>query len=349
MKNQQCVDRLNLRVNPDDNQSYVPVGAPSLISQREWIGLAYLPDGSGNITEVVYADSGDGKFTIGISVYPARSLPGEPYEAGVIDFRPVGAVSTGDDGLIVADNRRYVALEPDEAGIYRVSISKGLYPELLFEINSRFTARRGIDSMKLKGEYDSHSSVLVPADAKLVGDKISEAYAALSQEQLAEGNLIQPVFVKYRLEDAAGCRLFESTPLMVCSDQADLRPEDVVIEFDTSSSTSPAVVTAPGYSLHLRMPRVDDRYLCRKVARLVVAMTPQLHFADFSLDPLARIYAPIGGRLKMDVSLPGCGGSAVSYVDRIFNALKASDSLYSDVLTVDNPFVPDADGRIIKP
>lgn len=315
------------------------MGSPPVISTDEWCGLAYLPDGTGSITEIVYRSHRDeeGKWDVGVSTYPSRSRPGEPYEAATVDFEPLGAVAT-DKGFIIAGDVSYTELEPDGNGLYRVSISKTDYPELLFELHSSFPVEEETRAMKLRNSYSSLNTTLGADDTTTLTSALASAYSRLSVKALSEGVLVQPVMVRYRLEDSAGHLLFLSSPRMMMATDADVRPVDVSLRFDTDSSILPGSVIAPGYRLRVRVPACRSEAIAAKVARLVVEMTPQIHFPDLSLPAGGRIKASPGQPLTLDAWLPGCSGTRNIYARRVISAVGADDALFSPVLTIERPF-----------
>ena len=77
-------------------------------------------------------------------------------------------------------------------------------PPLRFEASSEVRLSETVTGCALKGATSSTASRLNPVDADAVGAQLLRAYDGLWEQATGLNMLLQPVLLRYRLEDAAG-------------------------------------------------------------------------------------------------------------------------------------------------
>ncbi|MDE5608706.1 MAG: hypothetical protein K2I64_07220 [Muribaculaceae bacterium] len=323
----------NLRFNSEEG-AYRTVGAPAVVSERCWCGVAYLPGGNGMATEFV----ADGN-RLGVAVYSMRERPSDPVEIGELSFVPESAVEVEGGFLIIGEGRKAM-VTTDEGGLMRISDPDREFPEVVVETRSAATISKALPAVKLTDIYDSHSTVLSATDSDKLSEMLYKAYGEAVSEAGASGLFVQGVMSRTVMRDSAGNVLFRSSPVWHTCLSGNPVPDSVHINIPGGSGvTDRSSLALEAFRLYLRLPACQPgNELYGRVARLEVELSPQIHLPEPDMTAVARIIATPGTPLQIEAGLPGCSLPDESYRLKMIKAVEADDRLFSVACTIPYPF-----------
>ncbi|MDE6832179.1 MAG: hypothetical protein K2J07_05555 [Muribaculaceae bacterium] len=317
-----------------DEGAYVPVGAPAVVSERCWRGVAYLPGGDGMVTEFV----ADGRM-LGVAIYSMRERPTDPVEVGELPFVAEAAVEVEDGYLIIGEGQKAM-VTPDDGGILRISDPDSELPEVVVETRSLTTISQSLPAVKLKDDYNTHSTTLSAADTSAVSSMLATAYREISADAAASGLFIQGVMSRVVMRDTAGNLIFRSTPVWHTCLSGSCRPQPIYMNIDTDSrQTANSSMPLEAYRLYLRLPPCpagNERN--SRVARLEVELTPQIHLPQMDMKATSRIVSAVGGPLQVEARLQGCSLPDESFRSKMKSAVESADYLFRVACSVPYPF-----------
>ena len=324
---------LNLR--PDFSlgaDRLVPVMPPAMVGLRPWrvIGIFQTPDD--NVVELMV----DGRV-LGASVHGDSEPVSQPYViTGRLEGRATCAYRVADGFMVLTDRCMYHIVY-DANGILRAEtpVDASAYPTLVTLVTSETTVQAAVEGFKLSGSYGPTVVTLAPDDASRLDKAVIGAYSRASATAVADGGFVAPVFVRYRLIDSHNRLLMESVPkLHVPTGRHDYGATVSLSADLTGGRVMPGAIPLPLYRLSIQLPAADGSVAQRRIARIEVQLTPQIHRVDPSLGVINRLgYAASGDSLT--VTLPG---SDAALADRVRRAMGRLDSLFETVAVIDNPF-----------
>lgn len=320
----------NLRF--DESGAMRPVGAPSVISEYPWGGLAYLPGGNGMVTEFVAAGR-----KLGVAVYPMNAVAADPVEIGTLWFDPIGAIETDGGYLIIGEGAKAV-VTADETGLLRVSNPDVSLPEATVEVGSPVEVTVNLPSVNITGSYDSRSTQLTASDQDAITKMMGDKYCSASEECGRAGLFIQAVMTRYNYIDVKGKVVVRSPPVWHTCLSGDSVPAASRIKLQPGQ-TAGSKLTLEAYRMYLRLPKCQkgiEAY--ERIARIDVEMSPQIHVYEPAAGAVARLSTPAGGVTEALVSVPGCSLPAEGYRRKMVSAVEADDSLFEVVCSIPYPF-----------
>ncbi len=324
----------NLRFNSEEG-AYRPVGAPAVVSERAWCGITTLPSGDGMTTEFVC----DGT-TLGAAVYPMRDCPTEPVEIGELSFEPRRAVEVSEGYLIIGDGAKALVVR-DERGLFRICNPDTKMPDPLVETRSATTISQPFPSLKLTEAYDSHSTTLSAADTDTLTKAVGKCYREMAAEAAAAGLFIQAVLVRLAMYDAQGNLIHRSSPVLHTVPSGNLMPTAFYVGISPrdAMTTDTASMSMEAYRLFLRLPACGaPTDLMKRVARLDVELSPQIHLPALGMKAPSRIVAATGEQLRIEARMPGSTLPAESLRLRMLQAVAADDTKSSVARSIAHPF-----------
>ena len=333
---------VNLR--PDSlcpERCLVPALPPAVIASRSWrvIGIFYADDG--RVTELM----ADGQ-ALGATSYHLPDSPPEPYiVAEGLEENITGSYRCRDGFMILTSARMYHAVYDDESFMLRVEqpVAPADYPVITTSVASETSLSIPIAGFKLSGSYSAPAVSLDATDAARLSKALYDAYSLGSSDATASGQLIAPVFARYRLLDLQGNIIFESVPkLHVPTGRHDSSMTTTLNVDSQLSMVSAGSMSLPLFRLDVKLPAATGSIAESRVARIEIQLTPQLHRPDGNLSATHRLSAS-----GLDATMPGCD-SYQRFLRMVRQALAGCDSLFETVLSIDNPFATGALERTVN-
>ena len=333
---------VNLRPDAlDPQRALVPVNTPSLIAARKWRVIASTIAADGNVVELMADD-----HTIGASVHRPGESPAEPYiVAEGLEGEIFTAVAARDGFMVITSERRYRAVFDEESSMLRVEtpVDASDFPVVVTEVASESVMPLAVARFAMSGSYTGESVTLDANDAARLAKSLCDAYSRGSADATAAGQFVAPVFVRYRLLDANGDMLFESVPkLHVPTGRHDVSMT-TTLPVESFQAVGGGTLSVPVFRVDAIVPASRGTVAERRVARLEVQVTPQVHRVDETLSVIHHIASG-----TVTATVPGCGtanGARLRYRRRVVKVLAAVDALFDTVLTVENPFADGAAER----
>ncbi len=163
-----------------------------------------------------------------------------------------------------------------------------------------------VEGVKLRGEYSSRSTGLLPVDIEAVSKAVAKAYCAIGDSVAARHCYFQPVMVRYRLRGHDDSILYVSPPEIVAPDCGrQFTSCTLTLGGEGFSQTEAASVSVRSFNLRLGslvMLR-SGWHKAVKCAELLVS--PQLHTLDEDFRSECRFgsFTAVSGQLE--VTVPG--------------------------------------------
>jgi len=333
----ECV---NLRPDAVDPDGYlVPALPPAIAMNRAWrVVGAYVAD-NGTVMELLADGAVLGACSHGLD----EDAP-EPYiVAEGLDGEIAGSYPCHDGYMILTTTTMYHVVYDNDTMMLRCEepVDTADYRTVGITVSSETSVSLPVAGFKLSGSYDSSSVRLDASDAVKLTRTLSDAYGQGCADATASGWFIAPVLARYKLFDSRGNMLFESVPkLMVPTGRHDRSMTTTLGVESGFSRVLAGGVTVPLYKIGVTVPASACSVADGRVARLEVQLTPQLHSVDGNLGAVHRMQSAVNAT-TLTATMPGCdvsGKATGRYRRSVLRALAVCDSLFSTVMTVENPF-----------
>lgn len=217
-------------------------------------------------------------------------------------------------------------------------------PPLRFEASSEVRLSETVTGCALKGATLSTASRLNPVDADAVGAQLLRAYDGLWEQATGLNMLLQPVLLRYRLEDAAGDTVASGPAVMACAAGGFQCTGEHELTADGALTVmSGGVMTGTAYNVALKGFRPLPWPWCRIVRRVVVEST-------LPIEPLRRetrgtttMLRRQDGTVLVKARLGGVMASSVGMSTRLRSlcADTLADGLWLEQGSYEYPFSPD--------
>lgn len=334
-------DCVNLRPDPlCPDRCLRPTMPPSVIATRPWrvIGIFFADDG--HVTELM----ADGTV-LGATSYQLPNTPPEPYiVAEGLQGNITGSYRCSDGFMILTSSRMYHAVY-DDSYMLRIEqpVTPAEYPTVTTSVASETTLELPIAGFKLSGSYTDRSVTLDATDTARLSSSLYDAYSLGSSDATASGQLISPVFARYRLLDRRGNVIFESVPKLHVPTGRHDNSMTTTLNVDIQQSIASAgSMPVSLYRLAAKLPASTGSAAESRIARIEIQLTPQLHRPDKKLSATHRLTAS-----GLKATMPGCDSNQ-RFLHTIRKALAGSDTLFETVLSIDNPFETGSSERTIN-
>ncbi len=163
-----------------------------------------------------------------------------------------------------------------------------------------------IDSCRLKGSYDSRSTLLSADDELTLRKAMVEAYLHIGDRAMAERVFFQPVMARYRLRGHDGNVIYSSAPVIVApSSGVQATVSSFTLSGSDFSSLSASEMSAGTFSLRLRSTGSIGESWLKNIGSVELLVSPQLHPLEENLCVVHRFGHFTATTGSLTVCLPG--------------------------------------------
>lgn len=286
---------LNLASDPSDRSILRPVRTPSIFSKAQGRVLcrANHSGGSslvlcdGHTVNLVNASSGSIELSldIGTDIYCASAIGGEIT-------------------LLTADGSYLISRDAD--GGWTDLGYMPQFPAISISCESTGDFRATVTAAPLSGPYIHGEGMLNADDRSRLTNDVKMCYGELINDAASQGRMVQPALMRYRLLDAMGQVLYESSPVLVSAPGGFQMTETVSVDVNADrSQRNGHTFNVKGWRAGLTLTSLPEGPWAARVAMLEVLATPQIHPIRYDMDCTGRI----SSAAKLTFNLPGAAAS----------------------------------------
>lgn len=324
-------DCLNMRPSLLNSHALVPVKQPMAMHNFPWRCVGTHLHTDGTITELLTHDT----LLAAVTHEPGTDMT-EPYI--VVDNLTdrVTAALTSKYGFTVLTEGTPIRLEWDDDRLLRAVKHFGVndYPAITSATVDEVSLPCHSGVIKLSRTYSALPEYPDPADSLKIKNHLAAVCEDKADRATLSGVFTAPVLFRYRLLAADGRVLFTSPPTMhrPSGRHAASSPLRLTISGTEVLSTDFSI---EGYGIGVSIPGESSAALRKRVARLELQLSQQLHISLFDTMIVGQV-RKYGNDNAVEIDSPGYGGQRL-LVDRVSSILSDPDHNFHTVLTLFDP------------
>lgn len=322
---------VNLRPDEASPGTMVAVGYPAEIDLPGWLSPVRsinVSDAGGNPCMHLLCHTSDGGPAIMARVGGEGTVS---FPSAVRDLIPLG--ENRFLGISASGNMP-VIYDPDEDA-YKALPPASELPPIVFGSFMVGQLSATVAGRTLSGNY-STATQLGEADARAVGNDVSDAYMRIVEAADAGAAMMQPVILRYRLLDRRGQTLYVSPFVMLSSADAGLQAQVTAIAPLSTDDKSRSVVGE--YTLRMQSYRINA-FIPAALADIwkgyahsyVVEVSPQIDPVDISMKPAIYMNPRTSAQRTLTLCLPGADSASILFSNAVPACIDNFDS-YCQVL-----------------
>ena len=317
-----------------DTSCLRPVGTPVRVAPSAR-SIGFVADG--NVHVIING--------LKVATIARSTRPQNPCHIATLDSPMLCSRIRGNKVTIYTSRGAFLLIYDPANGTWAVPGYPASLPPLAFGIQSSSAITATVPARTLSAATSLQH--IADSDIRTLTSDLTAAYRSIAGNAAAGGYAMQPYLAFYRLVDHAGHTVFQSPVSLLSLPSGSQLTEQVSLKAtDTSfSAVNSYSVTADVFRGCVRVTAADNSYWAAQIARVDVYVSPQLHPYDPDADPdlhLGRntaagtIYISVPGAASGLTSLSS--PSALSVIASLSDRTDTAFSLFSRVLSIDNPF-----------